>query len=297
MDTAAVVITDAQVHVWEAHRPDRPWPTEPANSKGFVAVEGARPHRVQPLGGEELVALMDGAGVARGVIVPPSPAGDSNVYALEVAAAYPQRFVVMGRFDPSAPGARDRLQHWLAQPHMAGIRMTFHKPQWSRWLDDGSIGWFWADCERLGIPLMLLIPGRLDAVAAVARAHPRLTLIVDHLGLHSNYRDEQCLADLQELVKLAVFGNVSVKASSVPCYTTQAYPFRNAAPWLRMVFDRFGPARMFWGSDVSRLPCTYREAVDHLLHELDFLSETDKAMVMGQALSRVLRWPQAQVAR
>lgn len=287
-----MVITDAQVHVWEAHRPDRPWPPEHVG-KAFVAAEGARPHRAEPLGGDELVAMMREAGVARGVIVPPSPAGDSNVYALEVAAAWPERFVVMGRFDPSAAGARERLQGWLAQPHMAGIRMTFHKPQWSRWLDDGSIEWFWADCERLRIPLMLLIPGRLDAVAAVARAHPQLALIVDHLGLHSSCRDEQCLADLQQLIDLAPFDNVCVKASSVPCYTSQPYPFRNFTPYLRMVFDRFGPERTFWGSDVSRLPCTYRQAVDHFLHELDFLDEADKALVMGEALSRVLRWPQA----
>ena len=30
-------------------------------------------------------------------------------------------------------------------------------------------------------------------------------------------------------------------------------------PQLRKVYDAFGPKRMFWGSDISRLPSTYRD--------------------------------------
>jgi len=252
-------------------------------------VPGARPHRAEPIGADEMVAMMDAAGVGRAVIVPPSPAGDSNLCALEAAAKYPGRFLVMGRFDPSADDARERLEGWLRQPHMAGIRMTFHKPQWGRWLDDGSIDWFWADCERLGIPLMLLIPGRLDAVAAVARRHPRLRLIVDHLGLRSNLRDDEAFADLDVLLGLAALPNVFVKASAVPCYSTEPYPFRNLEAHLERIHAHFGPRRMFWGSDVSRLQCSYRQAVDHFLRELDFIAPSDLPWVMGRGLEEVLR--------
>lgn len=287
-----MVITDAQVHVWEAHSPARPWPPESLANKAFVSMPGARPHREEPIGADEMVGMMDGAGVHRAVIVPPSPVGDSNATALEAAAKYPGRFIVMGRFNPMAAGAREELAHWLEQPHMAGIRMTFHKAPWRGWLDDGSIAWFWADCERLGIPLMLLIMGRLDAVEAVAARHPRLTLIVDHLGLHSNLRDDAVQQDLRLLLPLARHAKVCVKASAVPCYSTEGWPFANMAPYLRQVYEHFGPRRMFWGSDVSRLPCSYREAVDHFLHGLDFLPEADKPWVMGRALSEVLRWPE-----
>jgi predicted TIM-barrel fold metal-dependent hydrolase len=286
-----MIITDSQVHIWEADRPDRPWPAETAG-RPFLAAPGARPHRAEPIGDDEMVAMMEAAGVQRAVIVPPSPAGDGNLYALEGAARHPGRFVVMGRFDPTADGASGRLQRWLEQPHMAGIRMTFHQPRWAGWLDDGSIDWFWSDCERLGIPLMLLIPGRLDAVATVAQRHPGLTLIIDHLGRRSELRDAAAFADLDVLLQLAKLPNVSVKASAVPCYSTAPYPFANLKPYLRSVFDAFGPRRVFWGSDVSRLPCTYRVAVEHFLDELDFISDDDKAWVMGRALSALLRWPE-----
>ena len=81
-----MIITDAQVHLWEAHRPDRPWPPEEVEQKVFVAAKGARPHREKPLGGQEMVDVMDAAGVARAIIVPPSPVGDSNDTALEAVA-------------------------------------------------------------------------------------------------------------------------------------------------------------------------------------------------------------------
>lgn len=288
-----MMIIDAQVHIWEAHSAERPWPAESLQAgRSFMAVPGARPHRAEPLGADEMISMMDAAGVARAVIVPPSPAGDSNLYALEGAARFPGRFLVMGRFDPAAAGARGRLATWLQQPHMAGIRMTFHKPQWGHWLDDGSLDWFWADCERLGIPLMLLIPGRLDAVAAVARRHPGLRLIVDHLGLRSNLRDDEAFADLDKLLALASLPNVYVKASAVPCYSNEPYPFRNLDRYLERMYAHFGPKRTFWGSDVSRLPCSYRQAVDHFVQELDFIPPSDLPWVMGRGLLEVLEGKQ-----
>jgi predicted TIM-barrel fold metal-dependent hydrolase len=286
----ARVITDSQIHLWEAHRPDRPWPVE-ERGKPFVAVPGARPHRVEPLGADEMLALMDGAGVDRAVVVPPSPIGDSNLTALEAAARHPQRFAVMGRLDPFADDAASQLACWREQPGMLGIRMTFHKPKWSAWLDDG-IEWFWRDCARHGLPIMLLAPGRMEAIGKIARKHPRLVLIVDHMGRRSDLRDDACFADLDLLLRLAELPNVVVKASAVPCYSTEPYPFRNLDPYVEGIVEAFGPERTMWGSDVSRLPCSYRESVRHFRAELRFLRGDDLEWVMGKAAARWLRWPQ-----
>lgn len=286
-----MIITDSQVHIWEPHRPDRPWPAESlaAAKAGFLSAPGARPHRAKPIEADEMVALMDEAGVHRAIVVPPSPAGDSNATALEAVAKYPQRFLVMGRFNPKAQGAREQLQGWMRQRGMAGIRMTFHRPQFRTWLGDGSIDWFWGECEKLGIPVMLLAPGQMPDLAKVAQRHPALQLIADHLAVHSAFRDEQCAPDIDALVQLASLPNVSVKASAIPCYTNDTFPFHAFDGYLKRVYDAFGPRRMFWGSDISRLPCTYREAVEHVL-QLDFMPQDDKELVMGKALSEKLGW-------
>src|SRR4051812_45464455 len=113
------MIIDSQVHLWEADRPDRPWPIEPA---------GGLPRATKidvPIGPADLLPQMDRIGVDRAVIVPPIWAGDGNESALEWAAQYPTRLAVMGRFDLWSPTAKQQLENWLDQPGMLGIRATF----------------------------------------------------------------------------------------------------------------------------------------------------------------------------
>src|SRR5437588_6615432 len=105
-------IVDAQVHIWGANTPERPWPDGRSS-----------PHRPQPFSKDDLLREMDAAGVARVVIVPPSWKGDRNGLALEAARLYPERFAVMGR-PPLAGRDPHALDRWREQPGMLGIRVT-----------------------------------------------------------------------------------------------------------------------------------------------------------------------------
>ncbi|HTD89539.1 MAG TPA: hypothetical protein VK663_02670, partial [Burkholderiales bacterium] len=78
-------------------------------------------------------------------------------------------------------------------------------------------------------------------------------------------------------------------------YTSDPYPFRSVHPYLRQVYDAFGPKRIFWGTDFSRLTCTYREAITMFTEELPWLSAGDKEWIMGRALCQWLGWPAPQV--
>jgi L-fuconolactonase len=254
-------------------------------------VKNARPHRAEPMGAEEMVGEMDRAGVDRAIIVPPSPVGDENLTALEAVARYPERFAIMGRFNPEAPDAESRLESWLEQPGMLGIRMTFHKPQWQSWLDGDEIEWYWSGCERLGIPLMIFVPNLVEKAAALAQRHPGLKLILDHMARDSALRDDAAFADLDKLLALRRFENVAVKISAVPCYSTQPYPFANLTPYLERIYGAFGPRRLMWGSDITRLPCTYSECLDHFRYELAFLGDEDKDWILGKTLAEWLGWP------
>jgi L-fuconolactonase len=48
---------------------------------------------------------------------------------------------------------------------------------------------------------------------------------------------------------------------------------------------------MMWGSDITRLPCTWRECLDHFAKELPFLNDNDRALVLGGTAVKLLRWP------
>ncbi|GIX46683.1 MAG: metal-dependent hydrolase [Candidatus Tectimicrobiota bacterium] len=276
-----MVIIDAQVHIWGANTPERPWPP---GAEAYV-------HRPQPLGKDELLREMDAAGVNRAVLVPPSWEGDRNDLALAAAQQHPDRFAVMGRLALERPESRAQLATWKAQPGMLGVRLTFHRPPHSDWLSDGTADWFWPAAERAGLPVMVFAPGQVSKIGDIAARHPGLRLIIDHLALRSDLKDHALAAAIEPVLALARFPNVAVKASALPCYVTEPYPFPTLHPLIRRVVEAFGPQRVFWGTDLSRLPCPYRQAVTLFTEELDFLSDDDKAWIMGRGLAAWLDWP------
>jgi len=104
-------------------------------------------------------------------------------------------------------------------------------------------------------------------------------------------KDAAAFVDLPDLLRIARHPNVAVKASALPCYTDDTYPFRAVHGFVRQVFDAFGPRRTFWGTDLTRLACTYRQAITFFTEELSFLSAADKDWVMGRAVCEFLGWP------
>lgn len=275
-----MVIVDAQIHVWSADTPRRPWPAGRA-----VHAHGAS------LSGEQVLRVMDDNGVARAVLVPPSWIGDDNADSLDAARRWPDRFAVMGRFDPKAPKAADSLARWREEPGMRGIRMTFHLPYWQGWLDDGSLDWFWEAAERADLPLMLFVPGHAKALEPVAQRHPRLRMILDHLARRGEDKDDAAFTDIDDVLALARYPNVAAKVSAMPNYSSEGYPFRPLHRHLRRVYEAFGAQRMLWGTDYSRLAVPYRDAVRLFTEALEFLNDQDREWIMGRATARWVDWP------
>ena len=143
-----MTIIDAQVHIWQADSPERP----------HIKEDASKPHQENPLTYERLLAEMNRAGVDRVVLVPPSWDGYRNDYALAAAQKHSDRFAVMGKVPLNDPASQDKLPAWLKQPGMKGFRISFRHSGTHSFLDDGSADWFWADCERYDIPVMIFAP-------------------------------------------------------------------------------------------------------------------------------------------
>jgi hypothetical protein len=47
---------------------------------------------------------------------------------------------------------------------------------------------------------------------------------------------------------------------------------------------------MFWGTDLSHIPCTYRQALTLFTEELDWMSSTDKEWIMGRGICEWIDW-------
>jgi predicted TIM-barrel fold metal-dependent hydrolase len=274
------LIVDAQVHLWKAETPDRPWRP------------GAVPQLPEPFTYDKLVPMMDEAGVDRVVIVPPSWEGDRNDYALEAVRKFPGRFGIMGRIPLNQPQAAALLPKWRDQPGMLGIRAAFNGALTS-WLTDGTADWFWPAAESAGVPVMFFTNGKTSEFGRIAERHPRLELIIDHMGLTTEIAKNRTIpAAIAESVGLAKYPNVSVKLSSAPAYSSEPYPYRDMTVHIRRLFDAYGPRRCFWGTDMTNsfAKASYRQRIAHFTEELDFLSEDDKDWVMGRAIVERLRW-------
>jgi len=272
-------IVDAQVHIWGANTPGRPWPAR------------AHAQRDTPVTAGEVIGWMDEAGVDRAVLVTPSWEGDRNDLALAAVAKYPNRFAIMGRLDPDSPGAHEKIARWKQQPGMLGLRFTFHTPVLLQPLLDGRFERVWGETERHDVPIMLLIHApHMHLIDAVARAHPRLRIVIDHLGLANGEKDANAFRGLDELLALAKRANIAVKSSALPCYTDEPYPYPGLHGHIRRVFDAFGARRMFWGTDQTRSPVDYRRGIELFTRHLSWLRGEDLEWVMGRGVREWIGW-------
>jgi L-fuconolactonase len=87
-----MLIADAQIHLWAADTPDRPWP--PGGS--------ARAHQ------------------------PYAVSKDMARTGMKEAKLHPDRFAVMGRFPLEQRESRSLVDGWRRQPRMLGMRFTFN---------------------------------------------------------------------------------------------------------------------------------------------------------------------------
>ena len=274
-----MLIADAQVHIWGPNTPERPWRT------------GQKVHRETPFGADELLREMDAAGVRRAVLVPPYWEGERHDVVLEAARLQPDRFAAMGRLDTEEAGGRGVFVNWCRQSGMLGLCCSFNRPQQIAALEEGRVDWLWEEAEAAGLPVMVLVSHSLvPRIDRVAERHPGLRLALRHLALTSHEYDEVAFRDLDKLLAVAKRPNVSVNASALPAYTRDSYPYRRLHPYLRRVYDAFGPQRMFWGSDIARMPCTYRQAVTMFTEEIPWLTAEDKEWIMGRGLCEWLGW-------
>ena len=280
-------IVDAQVHVWPPQSEQNQWTGETHNYLGKAGDISSAAR--ESFSGEDLLAELAGAGVDRAVLVPPVFGGDDNGYALAAAARYPDRFAVMGRFQLDRPDP-ERVRNWLSQPRMVGIRLTFFYDRHVEWLSDETVDWIWPILAETGIPTAVFAPGNTPKIEQIARRYPDMRLVIDHFGIPQRARDAEIVPFVEQLLPVADLENVRIKASALTSHSTGPFPFTVLHEPIRRVVAAFGAERVFWGSELTRQPQPYDECVRLFSEGLTFLSDAERALIMGDAISAWLDW-------
>ena len=232
---------------------------------------------------------MKDGGVNAAVIHPPGWDPNSGQVALDAAAQHPNQLCILGNFPLDRPESRALVPNWKDQPGMLGLRFTFQQPHQQTWLTDGTLDWLWPAVAAANIPVALGAGNFLSSVGQVAQQHPGVKLIVDHFG-RAGGTQGGIWDTLPDLLALAEYPNVALKATGAPSYSAGPYPFADIHDHIHRCYDAFGPDRMFWGTDITRMPCSWPQCISLFTEELPWLSEADKELIMGRALCNYIGW-------
>jgi L-fuconolactonase len=276
---------DAQVHAYERNRPGRPW-------VGTL-------HAPAEVTGDQMVAAMDAVGVDGAVLVSPfSMYRYDASYAKEVYAAHPKRFGLVKPVDPTDPAVADTIADWAATKGTVGIRL-FLRDNVSTDPADPQINRAVAVAAQHSLPVNLACTGRLDQAGGLASRNPNARLVIDHLGLPQPQvppAPAQPFADLPKLLALTAHANIAVKISGACTLSHEPFPYKDLWDPLGRIFDAFGFDRCLWGTDWTRAVglLTYKEGVE-AFRVTDRLSDSERAALMGETLSRVYNWSPSKV--
>jgi hypothetical protein len=87
---------------------------------------------------------------------------------------------------------------------------------------------------------------------------------------------------MPQLLAAARYLHVALKATGVPNYSAEPDPCRDIHGDIKQRFAACGPQRLFWGADITRMPCSGRQCVTPFTEELLWLKGRDLAQVMGR---------------
>jgi predicted TIM-barrel fold metal-dependent hydrolase len=281
-------VIDAQIHQPEPHT-RRQWPPEVALA---AAAELAR-------------EAMDAVGVDVALVNAPERFIDTAV------ARHPDRFVGAGSVRGPIADADEFVATYRERPGRVALRVYVNDwttgaltPEYG----SGALDGLFRAAETYGVPLFVAAQGQPAAVRRIAGDHPGLTIVLDHLGLAQpppNPVRGDPWQGLPGVLALATLPNVTVKFCGGLVLSRLPYPHADVWPRLMALVDAFGPGRLMWASDFTRMRMaagstalgprrdwltTYLDSLC-LVRDTPELGEDEKAQILGGTLRRLLRLP------
>jgi predicted TIM-barrel fold metal-dependent hydrolase len=245
---------------------------------------------------ETLIQDMDQNGVTHCILVQVIFHGWDNRYVADCVRRHPKRLRAHGLIDPTDPQASDKLEYWVTENGLSGMRFS---PIYYRgkedWLDSTAAHRLWKTAEKLEAVLNFFIaPEQLPRLENMVRGFPEVRVVIDHLG-QMDLGAEDAREQLRRLLALARYDNVWVKLSELTSVSQSGkYPFQDAYPVVERVAEAFGVNRLLWGTGYPggaarayyKRP-TLAQELALVREELPFLTSEEKAMILGLNAARL----------
>jgi predicted TIM-barrel fold metal-dependent hydrolase len=286
-------VIDTHMHVW-SDQPDR-FPFAHPFSPGL------KPPACKATV-EVLLEDMDANGVTHCVLVQMINCGWDNRYVASCVKLHPGRLKAHGLIDPTDLGVAQKLEYWVKEQGLSGMRFSpMYYQGKDDWLNAGSSEALWRKAAELGAVFNFFISTpQLPKLEDMVRRFPGVPVVIDHLA-QVDLKVEDPLPELKKLLVLSRYPFVWVKVSELTSVSKSGkYPFRDAYPWVRRVYDAFGPDRLLWGTGYPaparahfQRP-TLEQELALIREHIPFFSAEDRDKILGVNAARLWRFAGSQ---
>jgi hypothetical protein len=250
-----------------------------------------------------LLAAMDNVGVDRAVLLQGPFYGYCNSYVGKAITQFQARLAGSIAVDPWTDGKRTFEKAYQLAGGARAFKLEFSERTGlsgihpSAVLGGAEVAWLWSELEMRHLVLVIdlgHIGGRgyqTEALRAIAVRHPRLQIVIAHLGqpnpgvLNDSLERRLWL----DQVALGTLPNVSFDTASLPAYFASEASYRGLEECLRWAIDTVGAEKIMWGSDIPAMlrMATYRQLHNVIGQSLTFLDNAGQRSVFGENALRV----------
>jgi L-fuconolactonase len=246
--------------------------------------------------------------------------GHDNSYIIESARRYPGRLLPVVILDTQDPATPARLAALAREHGVRGLRLANTRPSQldTSWMASPAAMQVWKACADLGLPVTIIffqnqLAWALPLLRHIARLHPALPVLVDHLGIPWGAslpelawaRDAgiettmPCAPDFGVDATIHIFEdtpNVHFKFTEINVERMHEGGV-DTAQVVRLLADRFGAGRLLWGSDVGQSTrWTYADKIAHAHAAARLLDAGERAQFLHDNAARIYGAAQGQPA-
>lgn len=263
---------DSHQHFWRYDAREYPWidAAKSALRRDFLPPDLAREQA--PMG-------YDGA-----IVVQARQTTEETRWLLELAEKDPRIRGVVGWVDLQSAAVRESLGRFAAHPKFVGVRHVVQDEPDDRFLmRPGFLRGIEALAEFGLVYDLLIFPKQLPAAIELARHFPSQPFVLDHIA--KPFIKDRLITPWQEQIfELAACPNVHCKVSGMVTEADwKGWQSADFAPYLDVVLEAFGPARLMVGSDwpVCLLAADYRMAIGLAEDYFARLSPAEQEKILG----------------
>jgi len=289
---AGAPIIDAHMHIWSGDATRFPFthPYDPA-------------FRPPPIAGtvELLLEEMGQFGITRAVLVQVIYHGWDNTYLASCLRRFPGLFKGQGLIDPTYPGRASKLEYWVREQGLSGMRFSpIYYPGRDDWLSSPASLPLWEKAQELGAIFNFFIAApQLPKLEEMVKRFPGVRVVIDHLA-RIDLKGKEGDAETRLLVNLSRYPSVWVKVSELSVISPSGkFPYEDAFPTLRRVYDAFGPDRLLWGTGFPGATRaqggrpSLREELALIREQISFFTSSDREKILGRNSAALWGFPLA----